>query len=199
MGLQPVKTISTGGIPVWIDIKQLYPGGFTLVTTGLNTANLVVAGTPLLVSETARTATVVKTAILQADAADNATTYRVLKGHHFAVGDYLAQVVGGKAYAITAIDTSNAAYDVLTVGTTLGVALTATDGIVLFQSSATGAAAAALTATPNALLQSDCAVESFTGVNAVMQGLVYERRTPGLLAAFKTALKVLGIQFSATY
>ena len=38
----------------------------------------------------------------------------------FKVGDYVMAEEGAKAYAITAIDYTNAAYDVITIGTTLG-------------------------------------------------------------------------------
>lgn len=196
MSLQLSKTASASGVPVWQKVYDLLPGGFTLVITNLAVGNKVVAGTPLLCSETSRTATVVKTATMQASAGNTDTDYKVLKGHHFKVGDYLASVVGGKAYAITAIDTTNAAYDLLTVGTTLAVVLAAGD--VLFQSSATGASAAALTATPNALLHEEAyVVDGYTAVNGVVRGNVFERRIPGLLSTFKTALK--GIIFSGTY
>ncbi|WP_448104733.1 hypothetical protein [Pedobacter panaciterrae] len=74
---------------------------------------------------------VVVTAKLTADATNTATTYQVTKGHNFKVGKFLASDTGAKAYAITDVNTSNANYDVLTVGTTLGVALTA--GAVLIE------------------------------------------------------------------
>lgn len=72
---------------------------------------------------------VIKIASLQANATNSATQYNVLKGHFYKVGDVIAAIVGGKASEITAIDTSNATYDVVTVGATLGVALTAGDGL----------------------------------------------------------------------
>lgn len=72
---------------------------------------------------------ILKTAKLTANATNTATTYSVAKGHGFKVGEFLASATGAKAYAITAIDTSDAGFDVLTVGTTLGVALTAGQGL----------------------------------------------------------------------
>lgn len=59
-------------------------------------------------------------AVMQANASANATKYKVLKGHDLKVGDYLYN--GTTGYAITEIDTSNTAYDEVTVGTTLGAA-----------------------------------------------------------------------------
>lgn len=95
---------------------------------------------------------VIKTAELAANAANDATTYTVKKGHNFKVGDKMFAVSGGKNYAITAIATNsgNAAYDDITVGTTLGVALTA--GAILYQGKATtGATAGAFLYAPIAL------------------------------------------------
>ena len=55
-------------------------------------------------------AVLVKTAVVQANAAANDTTLKVLKGHALIVGDKVA------GSTISAIDTSNADYDALTVG-----------------------------------------------------------------------------------
>lgn len=54
-------------------------------------------------------AVLVKTAVVQANAAKDATTLNVLKGHALIVGDKVA------GSAISAIDTSNEDYDALTV------------------------------------------------------------------------------------
>lgn len=66
-------------------------------------------------------------AILFADAAVDAKTYHVKKSSQFKVGQFVTtgDVAGAKAYAITAIDRSKPEYDVITVGTSLGVALSA--------------------------------------------------------------------------
>lgn len=55
-------------------------------------------------------AVLVKTAVVQANAAKDATTLNVLKGHALIVGDKVA------GSTISAIDTSNEGYDALTVG-----------------------------------------------------------------------------------
>jgi len=84
-----------------------------------------------------------KTAKLHADATDSATTYQVKKGHEFVVGDFIVDsVLSGAAYAITAIDTTTSEdYDTITVGTTLGHAMSA--GECLVQASAQAAAGSA--------------------------------------------------------
>ena len=75
---------------------------------------------------------VIKTAVLAANAASDATTYTVKKGHNFKVGDFIMLATGAKSYAITTIATNsgNAAYDDITVGTSLGKAGTAGDSIM---------------------------------------------------------------------
>src|SRR6218665_2951971 len=72
---------------------------------------------------------VLKTARLHTAASNTATDYLVLKGHGFKVGDFIAALTGAKAYAITAINTSNADYDTISVGTTLGVAISQYAGV----------------------------------------------------------------------
>ncbi|MDA3918743.1 MAG: hypothetical protein PF690_17475 [Deltaproteobacteria bacterium] len=91
----------------------------------------------------------VKTAELYEDEANTETAYKALKGHEFVVGDVImaSVITGSAAIAITAIDTTNANYDAITVGTTLGLAMS--DGDILAQATATAASGAgALKYTP---------------------------------------------------
>lgn len=178
MAMGYTRTVGASGIPVWQgtgkDI-QLAQGGFLLSATGLADDAVIPAGTPLVISESARTASFLAYGVAQANAGGTATDYLVLKGHTFKVGDYLASgAVGGKAYAITAINTSNSAYDTLTVGTTIGAV---TAGDLLYASTATGATASALPAL-NALLYADSVVKTgfSASVSAVIRGTVYARR-----------------------
>jgi hypothetical protein len=92
---------------------------------------------------------VVKTAVLQADATNSDTSYKVLKGHNFKVGDVIMLATSAKAYAITGITTTNSAYDTLTVGTTLGLAASA--GAFLMEAAEAGASGSAFKYTPFAL------------------------------------------------
>lgn len=64
---------------------------------------------------------VVKIAVLSAEATTATTDIKVNKGHNFKVGDFVMAYEGSKAYAITAITTTEKTYDTITVGTTLGV------------------------------------------------------------------------------
>lgn len=170
MGLNIIKT-TAGMDKSFASDYGVFTGGYTLVTTGLNSSYRVNEGTPVSCDHTARTATVCKVAELTADATDAAVEYQVKKNHQFAVGEYLAESEGGAAYAITDIDyTTSEDYDVITVGTTLGVALSAGDG--LFKSSATGAAAAAVAVSANGLLLSSSDVVANTGVTIIYAGLI---------------------------
>lgn len=175
------RTYATKSVPIWQGTKkdmQLYQGGFQLAATGLVPGTTIPAGTPLIVDEAARTATIVGGGTLQAAATGNPTTYRLNKGSTAKIGDYLALTIGGAAYAITAIDITNSAYDVYTVGTTLGNAAV---GANIFVSSATGGAAGAYNTGINAMLYDDKQVP-FPGfgteVAAVLRGTCYARRIP---------------------
>ena len=196
MGLKLVKTETSGRIPVIIKGIEVATGGFKLVTTGLPANQLVPVGTPISCNEETRQAVVLKSAILASNVADDAVEYPVKKGHFLVVGEYLGASEGGAAYAITEIDTSNAAYDVVTVGTTLGVALSA--GAVLFKSSATGATAAALHVAPTGLLWEDVKIEDNTSLSSLIRGTVYAKRIAnGAHEAVRKALPL--IVFSESY
>lgn len=187
MGLQPVKTTVNSGVPVFQTRLESAYGGFVLDHSTLTVGDTVKAGQPLGYDESTRLAKVVKLFKVYENASNSATSIKVYKNHHGKVGDYVAASVGGAAYAITAIDTSAAAYDTLTVGTTLGVALTA-DTSVLFQSSATGASAGAYSVTAKGLLYEDTDVSAGASCSVVIRGTVYERRAPAATAVVKSAM-----------
>lgn len=192
------KTSATQGAPVFNGKVVTVSGGFKLDVSVLPADAYVEPGMPLGFDESTRIAKVVKLAIVQANATNSATAIRVKKGHMFKVGDYIAKTVGSAAYAISAIDTSNADYDELTVGTTLGAALTA-DTDVLFQSSATGASAAAYAVTARGLNYMSTKVETGADVAAVIAcDQVYERRIVGGLTAAVKAL-ITKVFFSQSY
>jgi hypothetical protein len=191
MGISIKRTDKRSNIPVWQgqgkDI-QLAQGGFLLTTTGLVDGSILAAGTPLVIDEAARTAVALHVGVAYATAGGTDTDYQVTKGHTLQVGDYLASgAVGGKAYAITAIDTSNDGYDVITVGTTIGAV---SEGALVYASTATGATASALPAI-NARSYDEVRVESGGTISAVIRGTVYARRVP-TSAAIEAALKTNG-------
>ena len=121
------------------------PGGITVAVKDLSQSRIY-AGTPVGKDENGLYH-VVKTAKIQTatDAATD-TAYKVAKGHNFKIGDVLAS--GAKGYAITAIDTTAADYDLLTVGTTLGAAAV---GDILYEGSKSAATGVTFKYAPEAL------------------------------------------------
>lgn len=125
-------------------------GGVSIVTSELNN-DFIPEGTVIGAPESGK-CHVVKYALVQANAANDATTIKIYKGHNFKVGDKVFAVESGKNYAISAIDTSNAAYDQITVGTTLGVALTKDVSYIFQGVDTTGASAGAFLHEPFAVV-----------------------------------------------
>jgi hypothetical protein len=137
------------------------PGGVSLTLADLIVGNAVYEGTPLSVPANGKR-TVCKQAKMLAGC--TTTVFRVETGtHHFKVGEYLMQTVGGPAYAITAVavDPASAGYDTLTVGTALA---SAAEGGFLYKSSATGAAAGALANPADVILKEAFEVPAATQV-----------------------------------
>lgn len=187
------KTVVSTGVAVWSTVHETAIGGFTLDKTGLVDGQIIPAGTPMGYDEATRLAKPVNMAVLNANATNVATTYQVKKGHNLAVGMHVGYTAGGTAYTITAIDTTDPNYDVITLGTTLGVALTT--GQALFQSSATGASSGAFSA--KGLLYEETTVGTNVGVSVVLRGTLYARRAPVNNASIQEALPL--IIFSQSY
>ncbi|MEZ2446120.1 hypothetical protein AB6805_30605 [Chitinophaga sp. RCC_12] len=189
MGLKITKEVVSSGAPVFQKVIETARGGFTLDTTGLTSGATIPGGTPIAYDESTRKAKVLKTAEVVENAGGSATAYKIKKGSLFSVGDYIGNVKGGKAYAITSIDASGSSdYDVLNVGTSIG-AVNAGDGV--FQSSATGATSAALAVTPQGLLYQDGTVGLNEDLSVVIRGTVYARRAPGATADIKSVLPLI--------
>lgn len=105
------------------------PGGVTVETASLG-GKALFEGTPLGKGENGLYK-VAKTAQIVTAADATATAYEVAKGHHFKTGDRFC-AGGGNGQAITAIDKTDPAKDIITVGTTLGKAVK--PGDVAFES-----------------------------------------------------------------
>lgn len=185
--MQNTKTTETRGLIVFVKKIEDIPGGVTLAAADVTQA-VIGAGTPVG-KDANGLFHVIKTAKAQANAANNATTYKVLKGHNIKVGDFLSTGALKIAYAITAIDTSNADYDTLTVGTTLGVAVTAGDILITAAAEATGNTSA-FKYTPYGLLGSDVQIVSGDNhlVDVIVRGTVRDANIWPVHADIKTAL-----------
>ena len=164
------------------------PNGVTVSTADLIPGVPLLEGTPLG-KDVAGIYHAVKTAKVSEAATNTATTYKVAKGHHFKVGDFVMFKTGAKAYAITAIDTSALTHDTLTVGTTLGAAVEPGTAIV----QAAAATASAFKYRPVAMCGDSYDVESLSNlaVSAVTIGQFKESITPALSDDIKAALPTI--------
>lgn len=184
----PTKETVSYGVQIFQNIIETAQGGFTLDDSVAVTAGLTIkAGTVMSYDETTRKALVAKMGVLQANATNVATTYRVTKGSNLKVGMSIF-LVGGTARAVTAIDTSNASYDELTVGTTIGVAGTAGDALYVNDAGVTSA---------KGLLLDDTDAASTADVAIVIRGTVYENRINKVPASVK--LLMPNIIFSKSF
>jgi len=175
-----------GRISVFENILEDVPGGVGLNVTRLDylTANkeYIQAGTPVYVDLATRVAEVCKTA-LGIDGG-GATAPRVNKLHHFLVGDYLNDGTTG-AY-ISAIDSSDDDYDVLTVNT----AVTYAAGTKFFEGTVSGTSAV-LKYTPNGMVKSPEYIKNGNAdVPVVKMGTVREDALVHCIPdLYKTALR----------
>ncbi len=179
MAIGITRAVGSEFIPVWQGTDkdiQLVQGGFALIDPLIPVGTIIPAGTPMVFNETTRLASMLGTATLYATAGAVETNYQVNKGHTLKVGDNFATgAPGGKAYPITAIDsTTSALYDIVTVSTTIGAA---TAGDLMYASTATGATASAYPAS-NGLLYAETEAGKGQDVSIVIRGTVYARRVP---------------------
>lgn len=169
------------------------PGGVTVATKDFTQAVLA-EGTPVGKGD-GGIFHIVKVATLTAAATASATDYSVNKGHNFKVGEFVMLKEGGKAYAITEIDTTtNTSHDVIKVGTTLGVAAAKSDGFYQASKESAGTSSKFLY-NPVALVGESYDVEKLNNltVNAWTIGQLKEANIPGVGAEVKAKLK--GISF----
>lgn len=161
------------------------PGGVTVQVANLGGSALF-EGTPIGKGSDGLFV-VCKTAQVVTEANASATTYEVAKGHHFKVGDRFAtDACNGQQ--ITAIDKSDAAKDVITVGATLGAIVKA--GTCAFESSG---ANKTLKVTPVAIAGSNYDVENGDNLftDAWVIGVVNAANAPIVNDAIKQALKTI--------
>ena len=161
------------------------PGGVTVSVANLGGSALF-EGTPIGKGSNGLY-TVCKTAQVITEAAAEATTYEVAKGHHFKVGDRFA-TAACNGQVITAIDKTDASKDVITVEATLGAKVNA--GTCAFESSG---ANKTLKVTPVAIAGTNSDVENGDNlfVDAWVIGVVNAATTPPVSDAHKAALKTI--------
>jgi len=174
------KNKTANDIPVWQrngGQMSAIQGGFGLDRAGLPDGYVIPAGNPMVANETTRIAKPVITGAVVEAAGAAATQYKVSKNNAFAVNQNFSAVPGGAAYPITTIDRTNPAYDLITVGTTIGAVAA---NALVFVSDTTGAAAAAFGGV-NSVNYADATVsdgESITCVIANPNNPLYAKRVP---------------------
>lgn len=162
------------------------PGGVTVATTELG-GKALFEGTPMGKGSDGLYH-VTKTAQILAAATASATSYDVAKGHHFKQGDRFA-IPGANGQVIASINKTDPTKDVITVSTTLGVAVKA--GEIAFESAG---ADKTLKVTPVAIAGSNMDVDpdgDNLWVDAWVHGVVLDSNAPGATDAIKAALKCI--------
>lgn len=162
------------------------PGGVTVSVADIG-GSVLKEGTPIAYSAADSMYHVCKTTRIITDATISATTYDVAKGHHFKVGDRFA-ITGANGQLITVIDKTNASKDVITVGTTLGVVITAASKTTAFEASGTNQTPKYA---PNAIVGSnyDVVASDNLFVDAWVIAVVREGNAPVVNAALTATLK----------
>ncbi len=133
---------------------------------------------------------VVKTAEVLEAVAASGTAIKVAKGHHFKAGDFVMAAINGKAYAISAIDTtSDPTYDTITIGTAIGAV--AKGAVIMLADAEHASSGAAFKYTPKALTGDHYDVKALENhlVSAVTIGQFKQSVIPPISDAILSALK----------
>ena len=170
MAVNFARTSYEGRTPaIWRGECKVLPAGFKPKNT-LVKGMVVLTATPLYVDYADMTAAVIKVAKVLAGG--TTTKPRIAKGHYFAVGDKVTKIGGTGNPTISAIDTSNADYDVLT----LSAGLTGlVEGDVVAEAEAEGVALY----TPNTVVAADLEVkDKLDTIDAAYDALVIMTNVP---------------------
>jgi len=108
-------------------------GGFNLDTTNLQEGVKIPPAAPLAIDFATRKAVVCKNVAVIEAAASGATSIKVGKGSFAYVGMFLGN--GTQGVTVSAIDKTNASYDLLTISATTAAI---SEGTILFESAADG-------------------------------------------------------------
>ena len=173
------------------------PNGVTVAAADLVDGGILPEGAIIGKATATGVYHLIKTATLAANATNSATTYTVKKGHHFKVGDYITAGIGAKAYAITGIATNSgdSTLDDITVGTSLGVAISSGASIVQANAEASTNTSVLKYSAPYALVGDSYDVKAGSNlfVNAWLIGVVKSDLAPG--APDNVKALVSGIHF----
>lgn len=184
------KQKASTGIPIWQgNYLKNAQGGFSLEDNAFKSGEDIPAGTAVSFDESTRKAKVAKVAVMQANATNSDTTYKVLKNHLLKVGMQVKHA-SASAQEITAIDRSQADYDTITLKATLGVKVDKDKSLFVDDEgykNAKGLLYESVTIGNNGLV--DTAV--------TIAGIVYARRIPPVPSELKE--KMTNIIFSESF
>lgn len=187
MAVEFNKTSHEGNNPdFWRGEAKILPGGFILGQT-LPVGSVVRRGTPLYIEdEPNRKAYICKSADV-IDGSD-ADALKVAKGHFFAVGDKVTTAgdTTGSATpkSISAIDTSNAGYDVLTLSADI-TGLSSNKGTIVEAGGTTNAYLGKSKYEPNAVVGSDAEINGrgVASVDVAFEGVVLRNMVKAPIAS----------------
>ncbi|MCE8825640.1 hypothetical protein K0F25_06315 [Bacteroides fragilis] len=164
------------------------PNGVTVCSSELVAGGILQEGTALGGKDAAGFYHVVKTARLTENATAATKAYKVAKGHHFKVGDFIMLKVGAKACNITSINTSETLYDTINVDTTLGEA--ARGAALVLAAAESADTTSAFKYVPKAMTGDSYDVEALNNhfVTAVTIGQFKESVIPAVSDDIKAAL-----------
>ena len=167
MAIEFKKTAVKGHTPeIWRGECKMLPGGFK-PKNNIATGTVLHRGVLVEVNFDEMSAAVIKVAKILAGGTTNKP--RIAKGHLFAIGDVVTKNGdGSKTPTITAIDTTNADYDTLTLSDAY-TGLAGNDVIV--ESEAVGSGSASAKYTPNMVV---AAVKEFNGKGLPTIDAAYE-------------------------
>lgn len=189
------KTTEYQYMPFIVKELEDHQGGLSIALTDLRSDVDHVPPGAFVGVDTNGLGHVIKSAVLLADVANNATTLRIPKQHPFKTGLFVTSKDKSsvKAYAITAIDTTNAEYDTITVGTTLGVALTTGNYLVEVKAQDAVGGAGELQYTPVGISKREIdTTGSHASVGVLVRGTVnVANMAYGAPKAFKDALPLV--------
>lgn len=187
MAVEFNKTSYEGNNPdFWRGEAKILPGGFILGQT-LPVGSVVRRGTPLYIEdEPNRKAYICKSADV-IDGSD-ADALKVAKGHFFAVGDKVTTAGDSTGSAtpksISAIDTSNAGYDVLTLSADI-TGLSSNKGTIVEAGGTTNAYLGKSKYEPNAVVGSDAEINGrgVASVDVAFEGVVLRNMVKAPIAS----------------
>lgn len=181
-----VRTDGIGtSVVVWQSKNtQVAQGGFTLDDDNFAALDIIPVGAPIGFDEATRLAKVGKVGIAQAAAGNTDVTYKVLKGSLLKVGMEISSGASATPRAITEIDTTDGAFDLLTVATTMGV--TVAVGIDIFVDDIGYTA-------PKGLLYSNVEIGAnlLAEITVGVRGTVYARRIAPISVVSKAKLPLI--------